>query len=106
MVMLAFFSCGIQVVSLSAREWVFSQLLFMPSVNPFAYRRPGSASWCHITSTILSCVEIRGRLCNVDAAWDAKSRHCDIGGIFSATAVYSTSDSWQFSLILYHSSSY
>uniref|UniRef100_M4D735 RNase H type-1 domain-containing protein n=1 Tax=Brassica campestris TaxID=3711 RepID=M4D735_BRACM len=98
----------------------------------------GSASWCHITSTILSCVEIRGRLCNVDAAWDAKSRHCDIGGIFSgkttitlpnlceslnhvssalmaeaidvrlaiATAVYSTSDSWQFSLILYHSSSY
>ena len=45
----------------------------------------GSASWCHITSTILSCVEIRGRLCNVDAAWDAKSRHCDIGGIFSGT---------------------
>ncbi|CAN7127701.1 unnamed protein product [Brassica rapa subsp. narinosa] len=43
----------------------------------------GSASWCHITSTILSCVEIRGRLCNVDAAWEAKSRHCDIGGIFS-----------------------
>lgn len=97
----------------------------------------GSASWCHITSTIPSCVEIRGRLCNVDAAWDAKSRHCDTGGIFSgettitlpnlcdslnhvaalmaeaidvclaiATAVYSTSDPWQFSLILYHSSSY
>ncbi|KAJ4877372.1 RNase H domain-containing protein [Raphanus sativus] len=30
-----------------------------------------------------SVVKIRGRLCNVDAAWDAKSRHCDIRGIFS-----------------------
>ncbi|CAN7081547.1 unnamed protein product [Brassica oleracea var. botrytis] len=42
----------------------------------------GSASWCHI-STIPSVVEIRGRLCNVDAAWDAKARNCDIGVIFS-----------------------
>ncbi|KAF3515916.1 hypothetical protein DY000_02063860 [Brassica cretica] len=43
----------------------------------------GSASWCHI-STIPSVVEIRRRLCNVDAAWDAKARNCNIGFIFSA----------------------
>ncbi|KAF3489985.1 hypothetical protein F2Q69_00054755 [Brassica cretica] len=43
----------------------------------------GSVSWCHIASAILSFVETRGCLSNVDAAWDAKSRHCDIGGIFS-----------------------
>ncbi|CAF1887997.1 unnamed protein product [Brassica napus] len=42
----------------------------------------GSTSWCHI-SAIPSVVEIRGRLCNVDAAWDAKARNCDIGVIFS-----------------------
>ncbi|KAF2616940.1 hypothetical protein F2Q68_00042484 [Brassica cretica] len=34
-------------------------------------------------SAIPSVVEIRGRLCNVDAAWDAKARNCDIGVIFS-----------------------
>ncbi|KAG2320237.1 hypothetical protein Bca52824_013450 [Brassica carinata] len=42
-----------------------------------------STSWCHIAYAIPSVVEIRGYLCNMDAAWDAKSRHCDIGVIFS-----------------------
>ncbi|XP_056845497.1 uncharacterized protein LOC130496889 isoform X2 [Raphanus sativus] len=47
----------------------------------------GSASWCHIAFAIPSVVEIRGRLYNVDAAWDAKSRHCDIGGILSGANI-------------------
>ncbi|KAG2318076.1 hypothetical protein Bca52824_021198 [Brassica carinata] len=32
-----------------------------------------STSWCHIAYAIPSVVEIRGYLCNMDAAWDAKS---------------------------------
>ncbi|KAG2303469.1 hypothetical protein Bca52824_032120 [Brassica carinata] len=67
-----------------------------------------STSWCHIAYAIPSVVEIRGYLCNMDAAWDAKSRHCDIGVIFSVRipCPYQISASLQSCIISTHGGSH